>query len=76
MHQIMVLQAIYSVSIVALEIPSGYFADVLGRRRTLILGVIMGTVGMGIYSLSYGFLGFLIAELVLGIGQSFVSGAD
>ena len=76
MHQIMVLQAIYSVSIVALEIPSGYFADVIGRRRTLILGVIMGTVGMGIYSLSYGFMGFLIAELVLGFGQSFVSGAD
>lgn len=76
MHQIMVLQAIYSVSIIALEIPSGYFADVIGRRRTLILGVIMGTVGMGLYSLSYGFLGFLIAELVLGFGQSFISGAD
>ncbi len=76
MHQIMVLQAIYSVSIIALEIPSGYFADVIGRRRTLILGVIMGTIGMGIYSISYGFLGFLIAELILGFGQSFVSGAD
>lgn len=76
MHQIMVLQAIYSVSIIALEIPSGYFADVIGRRRTLILGVIMGTIGMGIYSISYGFLGFLIAELVLGFGQSFISGAD
>ncbi len=76
MHQIMVLQAIYSVSIVALEIPSGYFADVIGRRRTLILGVIMGAIGMGLYSISYSFLGFLIAELVLGFGQSFISGAD
>ena len=76
MQQIMVLQAIYSVSIIALEIPSGYFADVIGRRRTLILGVIMGTIGMGLYSISYGFMGFLIAELVLGFGQSFISGAD
>ena len=76
MQQIMVLQAIYSVSIVVLEIPSGYLADVIGRRRTLILGVIMGTLGMGIYSISYGFSGFLVAELVLGIGTSFVSGAD
>ncbi len=76
MHQIMVLQAIYSVSIIALEIPSGYFADVIGRRRTLILGVILGTIGMGLYSISYGFMGFLIAELVLGFGQSFISGAD
>jgi MFS family permease len=76
MQQIMVLQAIYSVSIIVLEIPSGYFADVIGRRRTLILGVIMGTIGMGLYSISYGFMGFLIAELVLGFGQSFISGAD
>lgn len=76
MHQIMVLQALYSVSIVVMEIPSGYFADVIGRRRTLILGVVLGTIGMGIYSISYGFAGFLAAELVLGIGQSFVSGAD
>ena len=76
MHQIMVLQAIYSISIVVLEIPSGYMADVIGRRRTLILGVILGTIGFGIYSFSFGFMGFLLADLVLGFGQSFISGAD
>ena len=76
MHQIMVLQAIYSISIIVLEIPSGYMADVIGRRRTLIIGVMLGTIGMGLYSISYGFMGFLIAELVLGFGQSFISGAD
>jgi len=76
MKQVMILQAIYSISIVALEIPSGYFADVIGRRRTLLLGSIAGGIGFGIYSFSYGFLGFLLAELVLGFGQSFISGAD
>jgi MFS family permease len=76
MQQIMLLQAAYSVSIVILEIPSGYFADVIGRRRTLIMGTIMGTLGFVVYGFSNGFLGFLIAELVLGFGQSFISGAD
>jgi MFS family permease len=76
MHQIMVLQAIYSVSIVVLEIPSGYFADVIGRRYTMILGTVLGAIGFSVYSFSYGFLGFLLAELVLGFGQSFISGAD
>jgi MFS family permease len=76
MHQVMILQAVYSVSIVALEIPSGYLADVIGRRRTLMLGAVLGTVGFCIYSFSYGFLGFLMAELVLGFGESFISGAD
>ncbi len=76
MKDIMVLQAIYSIAIVVLEIPSGYLADVIGRRKTLIIGAVFGTVGFTFYSLSYGFLGFLIAEIILGIGQSCISGAD
>ena len=70
------LKAFYSISIVIFEIPSGYAADVLGRRKTLILGSILGTAGFAIYSFSSGFLAFLIAEIILGIGQSFISGAD
>jgi MFS family permease len=38
MKDIMILQAVYSVAIVVLEVPSGYLADVIGRRKTLILG--------------------------------------
>lgn len=76
MKDIMVLQAIYSVMIVVLEIPSGYMADVWGRRNTILTGAIMGVVGFMIYGVSYGFMGFLVAQIVLGIGQSLVSGAD
>ncbi|MCP4313260.1 MAG: MFS transporter [Bacteroidetes bacterium] len=76
MKDIMVLQAIYSIAIVILEIPSGYLADVIGRRKTLILGAVFGTFGFATYSFSYGFMGFLIAEIILGIGQSCISGAD
>ncbi|MCU4176659.1 MFS transporter [Carboxylicivirga sp. N1Y90] len=70
------LKAIYSIAIVIFEIPSGYAADVLGRRKTLIIGSILGTLGFAIYSFTSGFYAFLAAELVLGIGQSFISGAD
>jgi len=76
MKDIMVLQAIYSIAIVVLEIPSGYLADVIGRRKTLIIGAIFGTLGFATYSFSYGFFGFIIAEIILGIGQSCISGAD
>jgi MFS family permease len=76
MRHVFLLQAIYSVSIVVLEIPSGYFADALGRKYTLVIGTIMGFLGFLTYSFSYGFAGFLIAEIVLGIGQSLISGAD
>ena len=76
MKDIMILQAVYSIAIVILEIPSGYLADVWGRKRTMLLGAIMGVIGFATYGISHGFAGFLIAEIILGIGQSCMSGAD
>lgn len=76
LYEIFILQGVYSVTVVLLEIPSGYYADVLGRKKTLIIGTIVGCLGYIVYSFSYGFWGFLLAELVLGFGESFVSGAD
>ncbi len=76
LFDIMVIQAIYSVSIALLEIPSGYAADVLGRRNSMIIGTFFGFAAIVIYSISFGFWGFLPAALCMGIGQSFVSGSD
>ena len=76
MHEIFVLKAIYSIAIVGMEIPSGWMADVWGRKKTLVLGSILGSLGFLIYSFSYGFWAFVAAEIILGIGHSFVSGAD
>ena len=76
MKDVLLLQGVYSVAIVVLEIPSGYFADIWGRKRTLIIGSVLGVLGFAIYSFTAGFWGFLIAELILGVGQSFISGSD
>lgn len=76
MKDVLLLQSIYSLVIVILEIPSGYFADIWGRKNTILIGSIFGTIGFGIYSFSYEFWGFLFAEIALGVGQSFISGAD
>lgn len=71
-----IIQSIYSVTIALIEIPSGYVADVLGRKNSMIIGTFFGCIGMTVYSLSFGFDGFLVAALCLGIGQSFISGSD
>ena len=76
MFDVFLLQGIYSVAIVLLEIPSGYLADIWGRKNTIIIGSILGVLGFVIYSGSSGFWWFLIAEMILGIGQSFISGSD
>ena len=76
MHEIFILKGIYSMSIVSLELPSGWMADVWGRKKTLILGALLGSAGFLIYSFSFGFWAFVVAEIVLGAGHSFISGAD
>ncbi len=76
MQEIFQLKAIYSVAIVVMEIPSGWMADVWGRKKTLLLGSILGSAGFLIYSFSFGFWAFAAAEIILGVGHSFVSGAD
>ena len=76
MSQIFILKSIYSVAMVATELPSGYLADVWGCRKTIIWGSILGALGILIYSISSDFNSFIVAEITLGIGFSFVSGAD
>ena len=75
-EQSFILKACYSISIVIFEIPSGYAADVWGRKITIIIGSVLGCFGFVIYSLFSGFYMFMSAEIVLGIGMSMISGAD
>lgn len=76
LQDVMFLKAVYSIVIVVFEIPSGYLADLFGRKNTLVIGAILGTLGYTIYSFSFGFAGFLMAEIILGAGISMISGAD
>ncbi|WP_212637922.1 MFS transporter [Desulfocicer vacuolatum] len=75
-QDLFVLKAVYSASIVIMEVPSGYFGDMWGRKKSLILGSCLGFLGFLLYSFSSGFWGFLLCEIVLGVGQSFISGSD
>jgi MFS family permease len=74
--QIFALQSVFAAGVVLLEAPSGYFADRRGRRCSLLVGAALSTLGFVVYSASYSFWPMAIAEVVLGFGASFVSGAD
>ncbi len=76
MQDIFVIQSIFSISVVLFEIPTGYFSDVVGRKKSLSLGMILGALWIGVYALSSWFWSFLIAELILWLGSSFISGTD
>ena len=74
--EVMILQAIYSFSVAVLEIPSGYIADIFGRKQTIILSTIFSFLGFLVFSFYEGFYAFIFAEVLVGIGGSLMSGAD
>lgn len=76
MQDIFTLKAIYSFTLMICEIPTGYFADLAGRKVSILIGSILGVAGFLIYSTSTGFVEFIAAEVALGVSLSLVSGAD
>ena len=74
--QIMFLQSFFAIMAVVLEIPTGYFADIFGRKKSIVLGIFFWAMGVIGYSLSFNFFHFLIAEAFFGFGVAFLSGAN
>lgn len=72
---IMILQVVFSVAWVLLELPSGYLADWFGNKPVIVAGCVMSVLGFGVYYFAPGYVGFVIAELLLALSASLVSGA-
>ena len=70
------LYAIYDLATTALEVPSGYLSDRLGRRLTLTVSAAFGAVACGLIALGSGFVIFAAAQICLGASAAFASGTD
>lgn len=70
------LKTILSLSILLGEIPSGYFADVFGRKTSLVAGGIIWSCSWIIYCITSSFTWFAVAEIATGLAGSLISGAD
>jgi len=73
---VMTLQAIFGLAVVLCEFPSGYLADRVGYRTSLLVGACFATVGWVAYTRADSFGGVAAAEILQGVGTAFVSGAD
>ncbi|GAA1371810.1 MFS transporter [Catellatospora chokoriensis] len=66
--------AVYSVTIVALELPTGGLSDVLGRRPVLAASAVAGLAGLALLGLT-GAVWLLVASAVLrGVARALSSG--
>ena len=74
--QIGLSQAAFTLPLLLLNIASGWIADAFSRRACNMFGDALGVVGFGIYTVATSFEQVVIAELIIGIGAAFSTGAD
>ena len=68
------LQSIYYFSMVALELPTGWLADRIGRKIPLVLGPLFFSGGFFLMFVATDYQTFAIAELLQGAGHALLSG--
>src|SRR6266849_9796875 len=73
---VMTLQATFSLTIVLCEFPSGYVADRIGYRASMLVGGASWVTGWLVYAWAASFGTVVLAEMILGAGAAFMSGAD
>jgi MFS family permease len=73
---IMVLQAIFGLAVVLFEFPSGYVADRVGYRWSLLVSTTLLMAGWLLYTRAESFWAVAVAETILGAASAFMSGAD
>ncbi|MEA3355207.1 MAG: MFS transporter [Patescibacteria group bacterium] len=74
--QMAILQSILTAITIILELPTGALADLIGRKKTMIIGWLLRSISCFYMAFSSNFFMFLIADIGFGIADALVSGAD
>ena len=74
--QVGTIEAIGLLALILFEIPSGAFADLIGRKKSVFLGLIFSGIELILIGYGANYLAFMVAAFLGGIGASLISGAD
>lgn len=75
LFQVALLAAVFEATIIIFEIPTGLFADRFGRKLSTFTGFILFALSALIFMSYRNFAGFLVAEIIFGLAETFISGA-
>lgn len=70
------LNVVFSISAVALEIPTGIFADRHGRRLAMSAGAFVMSLACALFVLGGGFWTYALANALCALSMTLASGAD
>ncbi|HBK33742.1 TPA: hypothetical protein DEP34_03460 [Candidatus Uhrbacteria bacterium] len=76
LNQVFYLSIVWSLTSLATEVPSGYLADHIGRKRTILLGVILLFVSQFLMFFAHGFWQFVLSFIFLSSSFSCFSGTE
>ncbi|AZR74375.1 hypothetical protein BBF96_13855 [Anoxybacter fermentans] len=72
--QVMLLQSWYTILVLVFNVPSSVWADMVSRKKVLIIATFLNVIGYSIYGSGKSFAVFLMAETLLGFSVSLLSG--
>ena len=82
LEQFALLNTVWAITIVCCEVPSGALADILGRKRLLVLTSVLMIVEISVIafvpisSITVVFWAFLVNRILSGLAEAMASGAD
>ena len=74
--QIGLLEGIYHITSMVCEIPSGAWADLVGRKRSMLISRVCITISCIIMLFSRNFWGFALSFIIQALGNAFTSGSE
>lgn len=74
--QIGLLEGIYHITCMLCEIPSGAWADLVGRKRSMLISRVCITISCILMLFARSFWGFALSFAIQALGNSFTSGSE
>ncbi len=75
LFEVALLAAVFEGAVLISEIPTGLFADRFGRKLSVAIGFSLFAVSGLVFILFRDLTGFIIAEILFGLAEAFISGA-
>lgn len=74
LREVGLLFTVHGLVMLALELPTGGLADVLGRRPVVVIGALLNLASCLVFAGAHSFAGFLAGMLLLAVGRALDSG--
>lgn len=76
MHEVLELQALFGFAVVIFEVPTGYVADLFGRKASVMLGSFLSGICFSCLPFANTYSELAMFEVVIAIAATLVSGAE